>query len=138
MESEVIDYYEILQCDRNATLEELKRNYQRLALTCHPDKKISSEDNENFLNIQKAWTVLRDPQSRKEYDALLSCEEHRELLLYDSISVPDLNYNSCSSFYTYQCRCGGLYSVTSSELVPPKTYVECNECSLSIQIDVPS
>lgn len=137
MGSQVVDYYQVLQCGRNATLEELKRNYQRLALNCHPDK-ISSEDYEKFLDIQKAWSVLRDPQSRKEYDALLSCEEHREVLLYDSISVSDLNYDACNSVYSYQCRCGGFYLVAVSELLPPKIYVECDECSLSIQINVAS
>ncbi|CAG4989041.1 unnamed protein product [Parnassius apollo] len=138
MESNVINFYEILQCDRNASAEELKRNYQRLVLTCHPDKKITSNNHESFLNIQKAWSVLRDPHSRKQYDALLSCEEHKELLLYNTVSILDMHYDNSSSIYSYQCRCGGKYSVSASELKPPEIVIECDECSFSIQIIVPT
>ncbi|CAK1581784.1 unnamed protein product [Parnassius mnemosyne] len=138
MESNVINFYEILQCDRNASAEELKRSYQRLVLTFHPDKKITSNNHESFLNIQKAWSVLRDPHSRKQYDALLSCEEHKELLLYDTVSVLDMDYDNSSSIYSYQCRCGGNYSVCASELKPPEIVIECDECSFSIQVIVPT
>lgn len=138
MEFEGIDYYDILQCDKKASQEEIKRSYQNLVLTYHPDKKDCGHHYENFLNIQKAWSVLRDPQSRKQYDALLSCEEHNECLLYDTISVVDLNHNSQDGVYSYQCRCGGTYFVNAIDLIPPTILVECSECSLSIQINVSS
>lgn len=132
-----VDYYKVLQCDRNSSLEELKKSYQQLALTLHPDKSVEVE-NDVFLMIQKAWTILRDPESRRQYDAELSLQDHNETLLYDSISISDMDYNSGENVYTYSCRCGGTYLLEKYDrhMMPSQVIIGCDECSFSIQINM--
>lgn len=70
-------YYDVLQVERDADDDELKKNYRKLALQWHPDKNISREDEakEKFQLIQQAWEVLNDPQERAWYD------RHRDQIL---------------------------------------------------------
>jgi molecular chaperone DnaJ len=62
------DYYEILGVDRNATQEEIKKAYRRLALEYHPDRNPSKEAEEKFKEISEAYAVLSDPEKRRQYD----------------------------------------------------------------------
>ena len=62
------DYYEILGVSRNATLEEIKRAYRRLALKHHPDRDKSPGAEERFKEINEAYEVLSDPKKRQMYD----------------------------------------------------------------------
>jgi molecular chaperone DnaJ len=59
------DYYKILGISRNASQEEIKRAYYRLAHKYHPDK---GGDPEKFKEINEAYRVLSDPEKRKQYD----------------------------------------------------------------------
>lgn len=64
------DYYEILGVDKNASLEEIKRTYRKLALKYHPDRNPTNkkEAEERFKEISEAYAVLSDPQKRTQYD----------------------------------------------------------------------
>jgi curved DNA-binding protein len=65
------DYYQILGIERNASHEEIKKAYRRLALKYHPDKnKENPEAIEKMKEINEAYSVLSDPKKRKEYDSL--------------------------------------------------------------------
>ena len=70
-------YYEVLNIDRDADEDEIKKSYRKLALVWHPDKNPDriSEATENFRAIQTAYDVLSDPQERAWYD------DHREAIL---------------------------------------------------------
>lgn len=128
-----VDYYKVLECDRTATSDELKKSYKRLILSSHPDK-VETQNDENFLLIQKAWSVLKDPLSRKQYDAELTCHEHSDCLLYDTISLLEMEFDSNESAYTYPCRCGGTY-VLDIDSIPSNIIIGCDECSFSIQVN---
>ena len=64
------DYYNILCVARNATGEEIKKAYRKLAMQHHPDRNPGKEQwaNNKFKEINEAFSVLGDPQKRKQYD----------------------------------------------------------------------
>ncbi len=72
------DYYQILGVPRNASQEEIKKAYRRLALKYHPDRnRGNKEAEEKFKEINEAYAVLSDPEKRKQYDRFGSAEFER-------------------------------------------------------------
>ncbi|XP_030059349.1 dnaJ homolog subfamily B member 12 [Microcaecilia unicolor] len=62
------DYYEILGVGRDASEEDLKKAYRKLALKFHPDKNHAPGATEAFKAIGNAYAVLSNPDKRKQYD----------------------------------------------------------------------
>jgi molecular chaperone DnaJ len=62
------DYYEVLGVPRNASGEEIKRAFRKLAFQYHPDHNRSPEAEDKFKEINEAYQVLSDPQKRSSYD----------------------------------------------------------------------
>ena len=63
------DYYDILGVARNATPDEIKKAYRKLALKYHPDRnKGKKEAEERFKEINEAYAVLSDKEKRQQYD----------------------------------------------------------------------
>ena len=69
METQKRDYYEVLGVGRNATAEEVKRAYRKLAVKFHPDKNPDDPNaEEKFKELGEAYDVLMDPEKRAAYD----------------------------------------------------------------------
>uniref|UniRef100_A0A8C8SSF9 DnaJ homolog subfamily C member 21 n=1 Tax=Pelusios castaneus TaxID=367368 RepID=A0A8C8SSF9_9SAUR len=107
-------HYEVLGLARDASDEELKRAYRRLALRWHPDKNLGNADEaaEQFKLIQAAYDVLSDPQERAWYD------NHREALLkggvdgeYQDDSLDLLRYFTVNCYSGYGDDEEGFFTV---------------------------
>lgn len=81
-------HYEVLGVPLNASEDDLKKSYRKLALKWHPDKNLENSDQakKEFQFIQAAYEVLSDPQERAWYD------KHRDAILLGGCN------DSCSVF----------------------------------------
>lgn len=65
------DYYKILEVDKKASQDEIKKKYRKLAQKYHPDRNPDDKTaEEKFKEIQEAYEVLKDPDKRQKYDQL--------------------------------------------------------------------
>lgn len=66
---EFIDYYKVLEVNKTASEEEIKKSYRKLARKLHPDLNPNDKlAKEKFQQLNEANTVLSDPEKRKKYD----------------------------------------------------------------------
>ena len=63
-----MDYYKVLNISRDASESDIKSAYRKLALKYHPDRNKSSDAEENFKKVSEAYTVLKDPEKKQQYD----------------------------------------------------------------------
>ena len=64
------DYYEALGLQRDATTEDIRRAYRKLAREFHPDVNKDPGAEDRFKEVAEAYEVLRDPEKRERYDRL--------------------------------------------------------------------
>lgn len=63
------DYYKTLEVNKNATPDEIKKAFRKLALKHHPDKNQGKKESEKkFKELNEAYEVLKDPQKKAAYD----------------------------------------------------------------------
>ncbi|OAD59574.1 DnaJ like protein subfamily B member 14 [Eufriesea mexicana] len=135
-----MNYYDILGCTKESTIEDIKHAYHALALKFHPDKNMSGFGCTKFQHILKAWHVLSDPKLKKEYDIIQEQEElnSEDVLIYAKISVNELEtMDNNEDTLKYQCRCGGLYCIQKKYVQKRNQtiHVSCLECTLLIVIE---
>ncbi|XP_064513065.1 dnaJ homolog subfamily C member 24 isoform X2 [Pseudopipra pipra] len=134
------DWYKILGAKPSDSLAELKRKYQKLALLYHPDKQEADvpageveERVQRFMEVDQAWKILGNEETKKEYDLQQRDNLTKEWPLYEQVYLEDMSWNEDEQLYTLSCRCGGNYSVFKSE-TKDVSLVCCDTCSLVIEI----
>jgi hypothetical protein len=122
------------------------------------DKSSQSESQlELYDSLVKAYRVLKDPSSRKEYDLKLAANRSLSSsgIIHDEVHLDELdfdegntmpcyavlaNINTCrmvfleSRMYSMDCRCGGLYSISEKDVEGGMEIAPCDSCSLRIMI----
>jgi molecular chaperone DnaJ len=63
------DYYETLEINRDASQEEIKRAFRKLAFEYHPDRSKIPDAEKKFKEASEAYAILSDPEKRRQYDA---------------------------------------------------------------------
>jgi len=82
------DCYQVLGVDSDATQEEIKRAFRRLALRYHPDHNPEDpkQAEEKFKEVNEAYEVLSDEAKRRQYDYLMSrLEQRRRVFMVEDI-----------------------------------------------------
>ncbi|XP_073797966.1 dnaJ homolog subfamily C member 24 isoform X3 [Danio rerio] len=136
------DWYLILGACPTDDLQVLKQKYQKLVLMFHPDKQrpdVSEEEAEQhlqrFIDIDQAWKILSNEESRNEYNLQLrACELKQSWPVDAHITLDDMNWDYETECYSYTCRCGGEFILEKDETQEVETVVCCDSCSLSIEV----
>ncbi|XP_052039101.1 dnaJ homolog subfamily C member 24 isoform X1 [Apodemus sylvaticus] len=112
------DWYSILGADPSANVSDLKQKYQKLILLYHPDKQRADvpagtmeECMQKFIEIDQAWKILGNEETKKKYD----------LQRHDDES------------FSLSCRCGGKYTVYKDE-AQEANLISCDTCSLIVEL----
>ena len=70
------DYYQILNLDKTASEEDIKKSYKKLALQYHPDKNPGNDEAcEKFKEVSEAYSILINKEKRNQYDMMGSVDE---------------------------------------------------------------
>jgi len=87
------DYYKILGVDKNASLDDIKKAYRKLALKYHPDRNPADKKKaeEQFKKISEAYAVLSDDEKRRQYDQFGSDQFNQRFSREDIFRGADLN-----------------------------------------------
>nr|XP_046250602.1 dnaJ homolog subfamily C member 24 isoform X2 [Scatophagus argus] len=117
------DLYAVLEASSSDSAQQLKHKYHQLALQYHPDRLGDENSSEaesaekKFLEIDAAWRILRDRNTRRQYDLQRRALELKQDWPVDStVHLEDMTWDQDECMYTYSCRCGGGFSVSEDEV----------------------
>ncbi|KAI4388612.1 hypothetical protein MLD38_000924 [Melastoma candidum] len=89
-------FYDVLSIKESTSYEEIRSQYKSLILNLHPDKLQASESGgadqslgNKFLNVQRAWEVLSNAESRRRHDNELRASKD-DLLVAEDVGLDDI------------------------------------------------
>ena len=113
------DYYKILDVKKDASADEIKKAYRKLAVKYHPDKNPGNKTaEEKFKKLSEAYAVLSDDQKRKDYDRFGSTDSFRQRFTQEDIFRGfDMNeiFRDMGFNFTGNARQGGFSRTVSFE-----------------------
>lgn len=129
-------FYTVLGCNENCPIVEIKQAYFTLLRQLHPDKSAEkSSELDEFILVNKAWSVLGSAGSREKYDYWLREQRLRESKEFIGQEI-EIDQSNVPEIIEEDCRCGGIFEVEGKELDKVLDYglVECSNCSLLLKI----
>lgn len=86
-----MSHYDTLQLPKNASKDDIKKAYKKLALQHHPDK---GGNQDIFSKIREAYEVLSDDEKRRQYDTFSQFGNHQQFNPFDILKQFNININS--------------------------------------------
>ncbi len=129
-----MDFYEMLGVDRKASVDEIKHAYKSLLLEVHPDKQQERNcyDDSAFLAVQNAYSVLKEPDLRRSYDADLM---RKQIYVSEVVEAASMIFCEDDCSLSKPCRCGGEYKMNSVDAENgASVVVQCSNCSFYIKV----
>jgi len=99
------DYYDVLELNRNASLDEIRKSFRTLALRYHPDKNKNSESKEKFMKIVEAYETLSDVNGKRNYDESITIK--KDSPKYDFSWTPSADFEKVYSYSRIKNTYGG-------------------------------
>ncbi|XP_042547390.1 dnaJ homolog subfamily C member 24 isoform X2 [Dipodomys spectabilis] len=135
------DWYSILGADPSADVADLKQKYQKLVLMYHPDKQSTDVPAgmmegyiQKFIEIDQAWKILGNEETKKEYDLQRHDDELRNMGPVDAkVYLEEMSWNEDDHSFSLNCRCGGKYTISKDE-AEDVNLISCDTCSLIIEL----
>ena len=102
-----MNHYQVLQVSPQATQQEIKQSYRRLAKQFHPDSQTQTQNSERIISLNAAYEILGDRKNRRMYDRQLqlghttdfyvsrqarNAEAHRQYQQQRAYSSPEVTY----------------------------------------------
>ncbi|CAN9498820.1 unnamed protein product [Ophioblennius macclurei] len=143
------DLYAVLGASPSESEQQLRHRYQQLALQYHPDRLVGGSPSaaesslQTFLQVDAAWRILSDHDSRRQYDLQRRAQELKQDWPEDpKVCLEDMSWDPGERLYTQCCRCGGAFTVSQEEVEEEHTEKEqsrgvlvcCDTCSLSVHV----
>lgn len=125
-----MDYYQILQVDRKASKEELKKAYKRLSRKFHPDNA-GEEGREKLEQVQKAYEILGDEAKREAYDCehIRNKQKKNDQTRTETVKEEQSNYQDLQGFYQ------GSYKINFESFFGFSTKSQQSQKKSATQID---
>ncbi|TDH69411.1 hypothetical protein CCR75_001388 [Bremia lactucae] len=149
-------FYNVLGVSATCSSDDVRRAYHQAVRKYHPDKRLYGSDEasagccnkQQFLRVQEAYELLRNPELRQQYDAKLQRDNyiqtkmHDTLVIFEEVQLASLQREKLVGeggetdelLYTRKCRCGGFYEIADEELQDSVDIVSCTGCSLHIRV----
>lgn len=120
-------YYAVLGVSPTASPDEIKRQFKKLAVKYHPDKTDDVKHHEMFLQINKAYEILREDNSRREYDFKNNISVAKATLSYNDGYNNNFTSHHGFSYYSPGSSYGGRFSYFRAYTDAARSHFESHE-----------